>query len=352
MFRAICCSALFLAASAVADGLPTPPPEVATRGVARMPYPALEAEFPGGVRGLPAVPYWTQQRFRPQTLDLYLPGPEAPRPEAGYPLIVYIHGGAWVAGTARFGSFVDFPGLLATLASRGYVVASVTYRLSGEAKFPAQIQDVKAAIRYLRLHADEYGIDPEMAITWGTSAGAHLAALAATSCGEESLHPQSSGPPILPVSGPDEILEGGASDCVQGAAAWYGIYDFANIAEQALEGSVIPRNVPTAPEWELLGCMNDACSSEQLRLASPAALAGPDSAPMLLVVGDNDTQVPTQQTLTLAERLEAAGVEHELIVLPGVDHNFVGATVERTREANLEALDATLRYFDRLTGKP
>ena len=350
MIRAIFLFSLFLALPAAADGLPSPPPEVATPGVPRTPYPALEANFAHGVRGIPDVPYWSPQRWRPLKLDLYLPGPETPRPEAGFPLIVYIHGGAWVAGTSRGGAFADFPGLLATMASRGYVVAAVNYRLSGEAKFPAQIQDVKAAIRYLRIHASEYGINPGMAITWGSSAGAHLAALAGTSCGVEELSPRPGGPPILPVSGPDEIVETDVSDCVQGAVAWYGIYDFANIADQARDGSVISRDVESAPEWQLLGCMKEQCSDEILRLVSPTALAGPDASPMLLLVGDDDTQVPTQQTLTLAGRLEAAGVPHELRILPGVDHNFVGQTVERTREANLEALDATLRFIDKLAG--
>src|SRR6185312_15847831 len=83
----------------------------------------------------------------------------------------------------------DWPGVLASVAGRGYVVASVEYRLSGEARFPAAIQDVKAAIRWLRTHASQYGIEPRRAVIWGGSAGGQLAALAGTTCGIAALEP-------------------------------------------------------------------------------------------------------------------------------------------------------------------
>src|SRR5256885_1317013 len=131
----------------------------------------------------PGVVYWEPAGYRPLTLDLYLPGETVEPPPDGFPLVVFVHGGGWMGGDARrSGAFADFPGVLASLAARGYVVASVEYRLSGEATFPAAIQDVKAAIRRLRSDAAKYGIDPALAMTWGVSAGGPLPALPAGSC--------------------------------------------------------------------------------------------------------------------------------------------------------------------------
>jgi acetyl esterase/lipase len=137
-------------------------------------FPATTAAFPGGVTARPDVVYWTPPGgFQPQTLDLYRPAGEGP-----HPLVIYVHGGGWVGGTARnAGTFENFPGVLADLASRGYVVASVNYRLAGEARFPGAIQDVKAAVRYLRANAASLGVDPDKVLIWGSSAGGQLAGL-------------------------------------------------------------------------------------------------------------------------------------------------------------------------------
>jgi hypothetical protein len=203
--------------------LPQPLPAVASQPVQQDHYPAPPFRFANGVRGVPAVVYRTQPGHRPLTLDLYLPPAAARRPAHGFPLVVYIHGGAlmvgdWLGGDARrSGVFVDFPAVLAALAARGYVVASVDYRLSGEAIFPAQIQDVKAAIKFLRLHAADYAIDPARAIAWGASAGAHLAALAAVSCGAQPLEPRQTMPPAAPESPAGTAAPADVSDCVQGS---------------------------------------------------------------------------------------------------------------------------------------
>jgi len=113
-------------------------PEVAAQVMFEDHYPPVKIKFPNGVNGLPRLTYWQPIGYRPLTLDIYLPPAGLPRPAAGFPLIVHIHGGAWLNGESRFGApFVDFPGVLASLAARGYVVASIDYRLSGEAAFPA-----------------------------------------------------------------------------------------------------------------------------------------------------------------------------------------------------------------------
>jgi acetyl esterase/lipase len=360
--------ALAAGCAAVAQ-LPQPLPAVASQPVQQDHYPAPPVRFANGVRGVPAVVYRTQPGYRPLTLDLYLPPATARKPAHGFPLVVYIHGGAWMGGDSRrSGAFVDFPAVLAALAARGYVVASVDYRLSGEAIFPAQIQDVKAAIKFLRLHAADYGIDPARAIAWGASAGAHLAALAAVSCGAQPLEPRLTMPPAAPESpaGTAAPSDVDVSDCVQASVAWFGVFDMATIQVQARHDGAMSRDAPDAPEWRLLGCFAGQCSEGQLAAASPVAYlnaqcqcgegqlaavspvayVNAQTPPMLLIVGDQDKTVPHQQTLEMAETLKQAGVAHELMVIPGVDHMFLGKTPAETRDANLAALEATFRFID------
>ena len=124
---------------------------------ATRPLPAQSA----APRELPDLPYVTGGSER-QKLDLYLPAVPAGAPAR--PLVVWVHGGGWEAGSRR-----DFPGRM--LVARGFVVASIGYRLSQEAKYPAQIEDVKAAVRWLRAHAAGYGIDPQRVGAWGRVGG-------------------------------------------------------------------------------------------------------------------------------------------------------------------------------------
>ena len=242
--------------------------------------------------------------------------------------------------------FADWPGVLASLAARGYVVASINYRLSGEARFPAQAQDVKAAVRWLRLNAVKYAIDPDRAVTWGQSAGGHLASLAAVSCGVAALSP----PAAAPASGPPDVTVATPSDCVQGAVAWFGLFDLATIQDQAREVKALSRDDADAPEWRLLGCFAAACPPAQVTAASPVSYVDRTDPPMLLIVGSEDTLVPTKQTIEMAKRLAAAGVKHDVIVLPGINHSFIGRTAEATRDANLKALAATFEFIDRTIG--
>lgn len=260
---------------------------------------------------------------------------------------MYIHGGGWMGGDShRSGAFVDFPEVLASLSARGYVVASIEYRLSGEAIFPAPAQDVKAAIRWLRSRASEYGIDPARAIAWGASAGGHLAGLAAVSCNAQALEPEQTIKSAAPDTRADTIGSSKISDCVQGGVTWYGVFDIATIAAQARQDKAMSRDVPDAPEWRMLGCSARQCKEGQIAAASPVTYIDAKDPPMLLIVGTEDTTVPYHQTLEMAERLKAAGVPHELMVIPSVDHVFIGETAEQTREANLKALDATFRFID------
>lgn len=336
--------------AAAAQAAPLPLPEISADGGPKDGFPRVEVAFPDGVRALPEVRYSTPFGFRPLTMDIYQP-PQAPSaPARGYPMVMYIHGGGWLAGNSHSVlPFVDFPRVLASIAARGFVVASVNYRLSGEAPWPAQAHDIKAAIRYLRVHAAEYRIDPDRFATWGVSAGGHLAAIAAAACDAPDLRP----PMRVPAGSPDARREEGqdkVSECVQAAVAWYGVFDMATIPEQAARSGGMSRDDPRTPEWLLMGCFKDKCSPAQLKSASPMGYVTRDTAPMLLVVGDKDRLVPHEQTLEMAKALEAAGVRHELIVIPGVNHSLLGTTAQATRKANLDALERTMRFLDGTIG--
>src|SRR4051812_14686555 len=173
-------------------------PAIGAKAVLEDRYPERRVAFPGGVTGLPDLVYSTVAGFRPLTLDLYLP-PESV--SGGAPVIIYVHGGGWTSGHTRHsGAFENWPGVLASLAGRGYVVASLSYRLSGEAPSPAAEQDVKSAVRWLRGNAARFGVDKRHIGIWGGSAGGQLAALAGTSCGVPALEP----PPIVDAQAPPE----------------------------------------------------------------------------------------------------------------------------------------------------
>jgi acetyl esterase/lipase len=284
-------------------------------------YPDRRTLFPGGVTGLADVVYSTLPGYRPLIVDLYLPaGPPRARP-----LILYIHGGGWVGGHTRHaGALADFPNVLASLAAEGFVVASLEYRLSGEAPFPAALQDARAAVRFLKANAGKYGVDPSRVGVWGGSAGGHLASLVATSCGVTSLDP---------------APQPAGSECVQAAAIWYGVFD---VAPMATAASAAPNR--------FLGC--ETCAPYQVSAASPVTYIDRGDPPFLLIHGEEDKTVPVTQSRDAERRLKAAGVPVEAIYIAGVDHSFIAATPEGTRAATLRATNATFDFFHKAFGVP
>jgi acetyl esterase/lipase len=326
----------------------------APEAVATAAHPVLEDRYPerrtalaGGVVGLADLTYSVLPGFRPLRLDLYEPpGP----PSGSHPLVVFIHGGGWMSGHTRHsGAFEDWPGVLASLAAKGYVVASVEYRLSGEAPFPAAIQDIKAAIRWLRARAPQYGIDRQRAIVWGGSAGGQLAALAATSCGAAALRPVTAAPPA-PGGRAVARPEDSESDCVQGLITWYGIFDFVTLAAQSgPDGPQRLGSAETAPS-RYLGCALSTCAPAMLAAASAANYVNSTDPPALLIHGTADHTVPVQQSRDFYALLRSKGVRAELVEIPGVDHSFIGATPEATRAASLLALQKSFEFIDRTVG--
>jgi acetyl esterase/lipase len=262
--------------------------------------PTPPVAYPEGVRSFRDVIFAQPLGFRPLTLDLYLP----PQGGTHKPLVVFIHGGAWQHRTARDGgAFRDFPSVLASVAARNYVVASVNYRFSAEAPFPAAVQDVALAIRWLRLHSDRYGLNPDEVVAWGSSAGGQIAAVLGTACGVSTFEP--------PDSGSDK-----ASVCVQGVIDWYGLVD--------LESDGKDLGKPDVPDYvnTYLGCKLSECKPGWARSASPFPYIDAKDPPFLIQHGAADTTVAPQQSKRLYEALHAAGVPAELAIYPGVAHGF------------------------------
>jgi acetyl esterase/lipase len=288
-------------------------------------YPDRVTRFPDGVTGLADIIFSTVPGYRPAVVDIYLP---PKRTAAGpKPLIIYVHGGGWMGGhTRQSAAFSDFPKVLASLASEGFVVASLEYRLSGEAKFPAQLQDVRAAVRFLKNNAAKYGINPSKVALWGGSAGGHLAALGGLSCG---------------ATGIDDKPQAAGSECVQGVVSWYGVFDFAPMIQRAEQAPVA-----------LLGCQSGAtCPADKIAAVSPLTYLDPKDPPFLLIHGEADKVVPAEQSRVAATRMMAAGVPVETIFMPGIDHSWIGKTPAETRKATLRAVNATFDWFHKLFPK-
>jgi acetyl esterase/lipase len=219
-----------------------------------------------------------------QRLDLYVPADG----EGPFPLIIWIHGGAWKSGSKE--GCVPLPWAL-----KGYVVASINYRLSQDAKFPAQIKDCKAAVRWLRAHAKDYKIDRDHVIAWGDSAGGHLAALLGTAGDASEWEP---GPPA-------------ESSRVQAVIDWYGRADLSRVCtDPAMAEHAVAH---------LLGGSGEKVS-EIARKASPITHVSRDDPPFLIMHGDVDTTVPVQQSEAFTEALKKAEVPVILVVLKGSGH--------------------------------
>lgn len=302
--------------------------------------------FADGVTGYPDLTYATLPGYRPLKLDLFVPAGVGP-----HPLVIYVHGGGWMAGgPRRSAAYSDWPKVLAALAAKGYVVASVGYRFSGEAPFPAAIQDVKAAIRWLRANAATYHVDPARAAIWGQSAGGHLAALAGVSCHVAALAPAGRTVPVQgnvettpsTAAGADE-----ASDCVQAVVAWFGIYDFTKLAP-------LPAAVESAGDAaaQFLGCGAQPCAESRQRAASPVTYVDRSDPPFLLIHGTDDQTVPVEQTELFEVALKEAGVAVTKIIVPGVGHSWIGKTPDSTRQASLDALRVSIDFIDKTIGKP
>lgn len=235
-------------------------------------------------------------------LKMHLVKPKSP-PKDPMPVVVYIHGGGWRAGNRDAGVRP-----LSRLASRGYFGATIEYRLSGEARFPAQIEDCKAAIRFLRSKAKEYGIDPDRIGVWGPSAGGHLVALLGTSGDVKELEGK-----------------GGAAEFSSRAQAvvdWFGPTDFLKMGKNKID-----HDAANSPESLLVGGPIQE-NKEKVAAANPITYVSKDDPPFLIMHGDKDDLVPLGQSELLHAALQKAGVESKLHVVPGAGHGFGGRELD------------------------
>lgn len=238
------------------------------------------APTPPGVQVLRDLEYVPGGHER-NRLDLYLPE-KAPRP---LPVIVWVHGGGWTNGDKTNGPAFRF-------ATNGYAVASINYRFSQHAIFPAQIHDCKAAIRWLRANARKYGLDSDHIGAWGGSAGGHLVALLGTTAGVKELE----GP------GGNEDQ----SSRVQAVVDWYGPTDFLTVGTKDTRTRLIGGD-PQA-------------NKEKAARASPMTYVSKDAAPFLIMHGDKDKTVPISQSETFAQALKKAGADATFVVVKGGGH--------------------------------
>ena len=234
-------------------------------------------------------------------LDLFVPRNDGGKP---LPLVIWIHGGAWRGGTKN-----NCPAL--GLLSEGYAVASVEYRLSQVATWPAQIHDCKAAIRYLRANAAKYNLDPQRFGAWGGSAGGHLVAVLATSGGVKELE--------------GDLGNADQSSRVQCVVNWFGPSNFLTMQSDSDKNSHsrMRHDGPSSPESLLIG---EALmeNKDKAAAASPITYVSKDDCPTLHVHGDKDPLVPHQQSQALHEALTKAGADSTLVIVEGAGHGFRG----------------------------
>ena len=234
-----------------------------------------------------------------QKLDLYLP-PAGAR----WPLVVAIHGGAF-----RMGSKDSEPA--GAFVARGFAVAAINYRLSQHAVFPAQIEDGKAAVRWLRANAAQYGYDPGRVASYGASAGGHLAAMLGTA-GD--------------VTAFDVGENAGVSSRVQAVVDFFGPTDFLQMDAHRLSPQAMVHDTPDSPESQLVGGpIRD--NPEKVARANPITYVTADDPPFLMVHGDADLLVPHHQSELLEATLRKAGVRVRLVTIPGGPHG--GETVKQ-----------------------
>jgi len=249
-----------------------------------------------------------------QKLDLYLPAQN----EGGgpLPLIVWVHGGAWLAGSKENCPSVRF-------LQSGYAAASINYRLSRHAIFPAQIEDCKAAIRFLRANADKYNIDPNRIGVWGASAGGHLVALLGTTGDVKEFD-----------KGPNLHV----SSRVQAVCDYFGPTDLTKMSD--FESSM-DHDAPDSPESLLVGGPVQE-NKEACRRANPITYVSKDDPPFLICHGDKDMLVPHNQSVLLNAALKKAGVNVKFHTVKGGGHGFRDAEADRM----------VLEFFDKNFKEP
>ncbi|ODT71653.1 MAG: hypothetical protein ABS75_07485 [Pelagibacterium sp. SCN 63-23] len=260
--------------------------------------------------------------FRALTLSLAVP------PGAGpHPVVIYIHGGGWMQGHPHsMHPNLAAMGFIDTLVAAGYAVARISYRLSGEGRFPMQIQDCKAALRYLAHHAGLFGIDPTRMAALGESAGGHLAILLGLDTPEAF-----------------EGTEGmpGPTPPIRAVIDWYGVTDILLLDAQALPNAPFRHDTDMSASGRLIGG-RPSDNPEAARHASPLHWVSEKAAPMLIQHGLQDVVVPAGQGESLYAALVAIGVEAEWHPIENANHCFMDGDTTTIMPRVLAFLDKHL----------
>ncbi len=293
------------------------------------PWPLTTAALPEvqlqdhGVRLRSGAVYAALTGYRPLRLDLYLP----PVTRSPAPLVVWIHGGAFMHGDrTALPPLLEQERLFTRLPLAGFAVASVEYRLSSEARFPAQLEDVQAAIRWLRARHAELDVDPSRVAGWGESAGGYLAAFAGVA--------GRAGPAGPAMEFADQSAE------LTAVVDWYGPTDFAAMDRQAPADSMMCHDDPDSPESRLIGAPVQE-RPDLVARADPCRWATSETPPFLIMHGTRDRWVPFGQSELLAARLLGLGVPVDFRAIEGADHVFEGC------ERGPELVDEAITFLAR-----
>lgn len=236
-------------------------------------------------------------------------------PSRRFPLIVFVPGSAWMKQSV----FHSLPNMI-RMAKKGYVVAIVEYRHTGLAGFPAQAEDAKTAVRFMRMHAEEYAVDPEKVAVWGDSSGGHTALMVG----------------LTGDGYPDNGTYGDISCKVCCIVDWYGPTD---IIEMNSYPSLLDHTEPASPEGRLIGFKNLYENPEEAAKASPVNYVDEKPTPPVLIMhGNRDQLVCYQQSVELYKKMKALGKDVRMVCLDGAYHGFGGFQSD-------EALDMVDRFL-------
>jgi acetyl esterase/lipase len=282
--------------------------------------PKVKTIFPEATVVHGNIPY-AEDTLKRHLLDIYLPVHAANH----LPLIIWIHGGAWM-GNDKYADMGYMKNTVRGFIDSGYALASIDYRYSTDAPFPAQIRDCNQAVEWLFQHASDYGLDKERFAVIGFSAGGHLASLLALSANNhvQDFYPDGKQPAFL----------------IKAAIDFYGPSDFLVMAGSR-GGDELPKDAPN-PLALLLGAP-PFDRPDLAKAASPATYVDQGDPPFIIVQGEKDQSVPFTQSVLLASYLRLAGVPNELIIVPGAPHYGEMFDAEFIRKKIFSFLNLRLR---------
>ena len=247
---------------------------------------------------------------QPQKLDIYFPSAGGP-----WPVLMYIHGGSWYQGDKSEGE--GWRGM----NENGFLVVSVNYRLgNNQTKFPAMIEDVKCAVRYLCAHSAEYNIDSEHIAALGVSAGGHLAAL---------------------LGAADETAGWDVGEYLKQSSKVQAVVDISGIADFT---SNIPSSLNTSIFYTF-GNLANKNTPENIA-ASPITYVTPDDPPFLIIHGDRDDIVPVIQATTLHDKLTEAGIPSKLVIVKGGDHGLQPPSNGETNPTGDQIIQIIIEFLE------